>query len=104
MALSNQEAFDFMSRDFTTLWRSTALNPFASGRGNFTFALLGMILLEWTSRVAQNDPLGAASLIRFEQELRNREQRYFATLPGLRGGPQKLDHSLSEKSALLPTQ
>ncbi len=79
--LTADEMFRFLTSDFETLWDSIAQKPSLDiARGNFVFALLATVLLEWASRLCSADPSGAA-LEELSDALASLEPRYFMRLP-----------------------
>ena len=95
-----QEIFKFITGDFEAAWNGLA-GTADSHRGNFLFALLAMILLEWVCRLCSNE---ANALLDFSKALQQIEPRYFTqlddgikspgfTLPGV--GPDPLKNLLS---------
>lgn len=78
--LGAKEIFNFIVNDFESAWDSLAANSKAKGRGNFMFALLDMILLEFASRFCSSDASGQA-LKKLSQELCNKDEHYFTKLP-----------------------
>ncbi len=82
MELNTKEIFTFLTNDFESAWNSLANNQSASGRGNFMFALLDMILLEFVSRLCSTDSSGEA-LKKFSEKLHYKDNRYFTKLPGI---------------------
>src|ERR1043166_6026635 len=81
-ALDAQTIFDYIVGDFEGAWYALASRPGKNlGGGNFLFALLAMILLEFACRRCAQDPTGA-KLLSVGTALRRIDQRYFATLPG----------------------
>lgn len=74
--------------DFEATWDSLAANPAPQNRGNFTFALQSMVLLEVACRVCESDSSGS-SLRALSEELAKRDRRYFTTIPSSVPAPKK---------------
>lgn len=77
---SPQTIFDFITKDFESVWNSLAAAQDGEGC-NYALALHSMILLEWASRLCKSDATGAA-LDALSIELEKIEPRYFIRLPG----------------------
>ena len=90
LSLAPQTIYQFLRDDFEGAWDSLARNPTAGGRGNFTFALQTMILLEFLCRLCASDMSGKA-IRDFSDELYKIEPRYFTTLPGRTAKPRDFD-------------
>ncbi len=71
-----------MVSDFEQTWNLLAARQNERGGGNFMFALLAMILLEFACRVCRKDATGQA-LRDFSDELQKLEPRYFTTITNL---------------------
>ncbi len=78
--LSANQIYDFISGDFRSLWNSLASIQGDINRGNFTFALLSMLILEIISRYCNGDSTGDA-LKKFSDSLNKIEPRYFNKIP-----------------------
>ena len=76
--LNAKTLYSFTTGDFRALWDSVAANQVVGSRGNFTFSLLAMLLLELASRAADGRPGVLANLA---HELEQRDPRYFTRLP-----------------------
>ena len=74
--------YEYITGDFCHAWDALASKRGEVPRGNFTFGLLAMILLEWASRLCKSDRSGNA-LDAFSQALCNIDMRYFSRLPGV---------------------
>ena len=81
--LPPQTLYDFIVNDFESLWNCLASRKKrgVTGRGNFGFALLAMIFLEFAARLCSSDSSGRASK-EFSNALHKIEPLYFVTLPG----------------------
>jgi hypothetical protein len=88
---TENEIFQFITGDFRCLWDALAEKPKseASNRGNFQFALLAAILLEWLCRLCESDPT-ATALTDFSRELNKIQEKYFV----------QLDHRVKTKRKL----
>ncbi len=75
-----ESIYQFIKGDFTSLWDSLALNKNPSNGGNFTFALLDMILLEFVARYCSADKSGKA-ITDFSSKLNEIEPKYFTEIP-----------------------
>ena len=75
--------FKFIVGDFESAWSAlVAREGRQVGGGNFMFALLSMILLEFAGRICAKDRTGR-KLSAFTSALERLERRYFTRLPGL---------------------
>jgi hypothetical protein len=74
------EIYEFITGDFRCCWDALAAmtKADAPNRGNFLFALQGVILLEWIGRLCANDLTARQE---FALKLQNIDPRYFAELP-----------------------
>jgi hypothetical protein len=81
--LPPESIYQFIKGDFTSLWDSLALNKNPSNEGNFTFALLGMILLEFIATYCKIDKSGG-KIKDFSEKLRSIDPRYFREFPAFK--------------------
>ena len=80
--VSAQVIFNFIVADFETAWDCLAARKkHSSGGGNFIFALLAMILLEFACRICKKDTTGK-KIADLTNALKKIEKRYFTPLPG----------------------
>ena len=78
--LNPNEIYQFIVSDFRGAWDSIAANYNQSiGRGNFMFAFQAMNLLEFASRLCDND---SKLLNNFSNEINRIDPKYFTLLPG----------------------
>jgi hypothetical protein len=82
--LPPEKIYEFLTGDFRSLWNSLALNPSPTNNGNFTFALLDMILLEFVARLCDSDNSGSA-LRDFSRSLASIDKNYFERIRHLKG-------------------
>ncbi|MGC4093237.1 MAG: hypothetical protein QM756_36180 [Polyangiaceae bacterium] len=75
--LDRPTLLSFLIGDFESAWDALALRPQAPHRGNFSFGLQVMVLLELACRQLQK-PL----LQELTTSLKRRDERYFTLLPG----------------------
>jgi hypothetical protein len=73
--------FRFIVGDFESAWAALAATKGRIARGNFMFALLAMILLEFACRVCEKDNT-KKKLADLTQALTAIDRRYFTPLPG----------------------
>lgn len=79
--MSAQGIFNYIVGDFESAWSALTAKQGPIARGNFMFALLSMILLEFACRVCAGDPTNS-KLARLTKTLGKIERRYFTALPG----------------------
>jgi hypothetical protein len=80
-SLQPRVIYNNIVRDFEAAWNGiTASSETDIGRGNFLFAFMGTLLLEWSCRVCAQD-LSGAYLDRFTTVLEGIEPLYFTELP-----------------------
>lgn len=82
--LEPKTIYGFITGDFKSLWDSLALNKNPSNGGNFTFAMLDMILLEFISRYCQVDGSGQ-TLRDFSDSFNSIDNRYFRKIENFGG-------------------
>jgi hypothetical protein len=83
--LSADAISSFIIGDFEAAWDAPVARAVEhAGGGNFMFALLAMILLEFACRVCAKDNTNA-KLSDFSHALGKIEPRYFTPLPGVWG-------------------
>jgi hypothetical protein len=73
--------FHYIVNDFETAWNAISARKKGAGRGNYLFALLSMMLLEFACRVCKQDVTNT-KLANFTKEICAVEPRYFTYLPG----------------------
>jgi hypothetical protein len=76
-----QEIYDYIVGDFESAWGALVAKQGTIARGNFMFALLSMILLEFACRVCAKDAT-KGKLAQLTKALETIERRYFTPLPG----------------------
>lgn len=92
-----KDIYDNITGDFESLWNTLSSDKASKYRGNFTFALLDMILLEVISRVCKLDKSG--NLLReFADCLYCSDKRYFGVINGWSGLKQNSDYTIPYKS------
>jgi hypothetical protein len=82
--LTPKKIYDIITGDFEQLWNSLSSKQSEIYKGNFTFALLDMIFIEFISRFCKSDVTGN-KLNRFSNCLYNIDKRYFGELVGWEG-------------------
>lgn len=82
--LPPKDIYDFIIGDFEQLWNSLSSVQGAISRGNFAFALLDMILVEFISRFCKFDTTGNM-LSKLSDCLYNTDKRYFGKVAGWEG-------------------
>lgn len=78
--LSPQTLYNFITGDFEQTWNCIANNQNATNRGNFMFALLATILLEFIARLCLDNK---TILHEYASELSKIEPKYFTRISGL---------------------
>jgi len=85
--LSANQIFRYIVGDFQDAWNALTARPGKCiGGGNYMFALLAMILLEFASRVCTQDSTGK-KLKDLTKALAHIDDRYFIPIPGTCEGP-----------------
>ena len=79
--LSAFTIFHYIVDDFETAWNAISARKKVAGRGNYVFALLSMVLLEFACRICKQDSTNT-KLADFTKAINAIEPRYFTCLPG----------------------
>jgi hypothetical protein len=82
--MTPKEIYGLITGDFESLWDSLSSTENSTYRGNFTFALLDMVLLEYISRACKQDQTGDL-LRKFTVSLDSSDKRYFEVINGWPG-------------------
>ena len=92
--LSPKKIYDLIIGDFEHLWNSLSSIGDTNYRGNFAFALLDMILVEFISRFCKFDAT-ENMLSKFSDCLYSTDKRYFGEVAGPKGVHEWMVYTLS---------
>lgn len=95
--MTPKEIYGLITGDFESLWDSLSSTENSTYRGNFTFALLDMVLLEYISRVCRQDKSGGL-LRKFTDCLDSLDKRYFEVINRWHGLNPNAEYTIPYKT------
>jgi hypothetical protein len=95
--LAPKEIYNFITGDFEQFWNALSSISGSISRGNFAFALLDMILVEFISRFCKQDSTGVL-LRNFSNCLYSIDKRYFGIVSGWNGLKSSNEFTIPFKS------